>query len=41
MSMSEEDYRQQAEALWREHDEMQRWIEERRASHPGLRLAGA
>jgi hypothetical protein len=29
MSMSEEEYRQQAEALWREHDELQRLIEKR------------
>jgi hypothetical protein len=29
MSMSEEEYRQQAEALWHEHDELQRLIEER------------
>ena len=44
MSMSEEEYRQQAEALWREHDELQRLIEERcrlaegrwRAAHPWL-----
>jgi hypothetical protein len=44
MSMSEEEYRQQAEALWREHDELQRLIEElcRKAesdwlaSHPWL-----
>ena len=40
MSMSEEEYRQQAEALWRDYAEAQRWIEERcrrrknwRASH--------
>jgi hypothetical protein len=44
MSMSEEEYRQQAEALWRDYDEQQRWIEKRcrkaeadwRASHPWL-----
>jgi hypothetical protein len=29
MSMSEEEYRQQAEALWREHNELQRLIGER------------
>ena len=29
MSMSEEEHRRQAEALWHEHDEMQRLIEER------------
>jgi hypothetical protein len=26
MSASEEEFRPQAEALWREHDELQRWI---------------
>ena len=44
MSMSEEEYRRQAEALWRDYAEQQRWIEERcrkaeadwRASHPWL-----
>jgi len=44
MSMSEEEYRQQAEALWRDYDEQQRWIEKRcrkaeadwRARHPWL-----
>jgi hypothetical protein len=44
MSMSEEEYRQQAEALWRDYDEQQRWIEKRcrkaeadwLASHPWL-----
>ena len=44
MSMSEEEYWQRAEALWYEHDELQRLIEERcrlaeerwRAAHPWL-----
>ena len=39
MSMSEEEYRQQAQALWREHDELQRWIGGQ-ATH-GLRLTCA
>jgi hypothetical protein len=44
MSLNEEEFRSQGDALWREHDELQRLIEERcrkaeadwRASHPWL-----
>jgi hypothetical protein len=44
MSMSEEEYRQQAETLWRDYEESQRWIEKHcrmagerwRAAHPWL-----